>query len=135
MPFNIHFIKAWILVSVLVLISIFTFKKIIENNRLEIFQKYSNIILPPVYEIKLNTAGESNYRTDVLLVFGFDNKNYDLLLRLNKINTADTTHNQQNNWLQNGNIITRKRIIDAHATLREEIHIKQRMLEFRYQKK
>ena len=65
MLFNIHFTKALLLASILVLVAILTFEQIIRHNRLEVFQKYSNLTLPPVYKIKENTAAQGNYHTDV----------------------------------------------------------------------
>jgi len=132
---NISFAKALILAGILVLISIFTFNKIIQNQRLEIFQKYSDITLPPVYTIKQNTAGTSNYSTDVVLVFGFDQKNYESFLKLNKINNSSANRNRQTHWLSNKSILSRKIIINSNTTVLEFIHTKQKTLKFRYQQK
>ena len=130
---NFPFAKALILAGILVLISIFAFNKIIQNNRLKLFQKYSDITLPPNYKIEQNTAGTSNYNTDVILVFEFNRNNYESFLRLNSINNTAANRNKQNQWLSNRSILSRKIIIDSSTTVLESTHTKQKTLKFHYQ--
>ncbi|WP_026465049.1 hypothetical protein [Adhaeribacter aquaticus] len=102
MGLNIHITKALVLVSLLVLLSIITFNKIIEHNRLEVFQQYNKLILPPQYEVKQNAAWPGNYKTSVWLVIQFDQKNFNWLLKENKI-PAFTNLDDQNGWNKSGN--------------------------------
>ncbi len=130
MPFSIHFTKALVLAGLLALAAIFTFNKIIQNNRLEIFHKYSQLILPPGYEIKQNTAGPGNYRTDVLMVFQFDQTNYNLFLKQNKIESTETP--DQNKWVNQNAKVTREIKLDTNTRVWETIHQKQKSLTFRF---
>ena len=114
------------LAGLLVLVALFTFNKIIQNNRLVIFQKYSSIKLPPVYEIAQNTAGTGKFRTDVLLVFAFDKKNYNLLVRQNKISPG------LNNWSSHGTQLIREYNPDSHTAILETVYPQHQRLEFRF---
>lgn len=132
MPYKIHFAKALILVSFLILVAIFTFNKIIGNNRLEIFREYSHITLPPVYEIKRNTAGAGDNQTDVWLVFGFDEDNFREFLKQNKITVPAADITQPQHWLKENNILRRKTRIDSLTTVSEAVDLERKTLEFRY---
>ncbi|MDB5263749.1 MAG: hypothetical protein JWQ14_3032 [Adhaeribacter sp.] len=117
---NIHLTKALVLVSILVLIGIIGFNKIIEQNRIDLFQKYSTLVLPPDYDIKQNRAGTGDYRTNVVLVFQFDDNNFENLLRQNNINDRVVNSNQSNVWKKDGKILVRQRKIDSRTTLSEK---------------
>ena len=132
MLFNIHLTKALVLVSVLVLLGIILLNNRIEHNRLEIYQKYSNLILPPNYEVKQNTAGAGNYKTNIVLVFQFNLKHYDLFMRQNKINSISLKANNTNHWLKSGNTLYRKRIIDAHTIILELINTDEKTFVFHF---
>jgi len=135
MVLNIHFTKALVLVGILVLFGIILFNKRIQHSRLEVFQKYSQIILPPDYEIKQNTAGAGNYKTNIVLVFQFDPKNYEMFLLQNKINTAALGGYEPGSWVKSGPVIFRERIFDAHTSLSEAIDTNQKMFEFHFKQK
>ncbi|GEO05401.1 hypothetical protein AAE02nite_30650 [Adhaeribacter aerolatus] len=130
MPLNIHFTKALVLASLLILVGMFTFNRIIQQERLKIFQSYSHLQLPPHYEIKQNTAGTGNYRTDVLLIFEFDKQNFALFIHQNKINSGNTGGLSQ--WQSDGTGLRRKLNIDAQTTVLETIFPAQQKLKFRY---
>jgi len=132
MLFNIHLTKALILVSILVLLGIILLNNRIQHNRFQIFQKYSQIILPPNYEVKQNTAGAGNYKTNIVLVFQFNLKNYNLFLRQNKINSISLKAKNTNHWLKSGNTLHRKRIIDAQTIILELIHTDKKTFVFHF---
>jgi len=132
MRFPIHLTKALVLVGMLFFFGILLFNQRIQHTRLEIFRQYSLLTLPPAYEVKQNTAGAGNYKTNAVLAFQFDQKNYEAFLRQNKINSAAFKGSAPDGWIKSKDILLRNQTVDAHTTITEAINTKEKMLKFHF---
>ena len=130
MGFNIHLTKAFVLVGIMVLIGILLFNKKIQDSRLQVFHEYSYVTLPPAFEIIQNTAGAGNYRTNVVLVFQFDQENFELFSGQNSLYPASQNIKERGPWLRSGGTLTRQSKPDAHTIIVESVDTRKRMLKF-----